>query len=297
MRRVFRRVGKIKNFFYRIKKNFSKGENKYYISNLPDLVSILYFLSFCFIASFLIVKYLFGLKIAVSVLLLPPLFLGIFIFYFLLPVRLFIFLVTQLILLLCLRKVKKNIPSKSVIIVGKTDYKSPRFWFSPNYDLDLLFLVEYLRVKKEDFSIYENIDIKTLDRIMSNKDIKTVYLLGHGRRHSFAVDSKIVVDYCRYDDPKFRKDFVYQLHCNHGGGKSLVEYVVPKDNWKECLPSHGYMSSMTITTMIADKIAEYKYYKGLKKQLISLLYPVLSSMVSTLALILWMIIFLKMMVS
>lgn len=285
-----------KKIFRHIKKKTSR-KNNYYIRNPPDWLSVLYFLLFCSIGSFLIVKYIFGLKAAISILLFPPLFIGIFVFYFLLPIRLFTFLVTQLILLLYLRNVKKNVPSKTVIIVGKTDYKSPRFWFSPNYDLDLLFLVKYLKLRKEDFSIFRNIDIKTLDHIMSDKNVRTVYLLGHGRRHSFAIDSKTTVDYCRYDDPQFMKDFVYQLHCNHGGGKSLVEYVVPKKNWKECLPGHGYMSSLTITMMIIDKIIEYKRYKKLKKQLIYFLYAILSSTISILSLVLWMVLFLSIMVS
>lgn len=276
-----------------LEKSPEKDKKKYYIPDVPDWIFIGYVVLFYFIAFFLIIKYLFGLKVAFPFLLLPPLFLGIFVFYFLLPARLFIFLITHSILSVYLGKVKKNTPSRTVIVIGKCEYKSPRFWFSPNYDLDLLFLIEYLKLKNGNFSIYKNVDVKALDEIMSNKDIRTVYLVGHGRRHSFAIDSKTFVDYCRYDSPKFKKDFVYQLHCNHGDGISLAEYVVSKNNWKECLPGHGYMSNMTVTKMFVDKIIEHKGYKGLRKYIVSTIYLSLSVLVPTLALFLWIFIFLK----
>ena len=132
--------------------------------------------------------------------------------------------------------------------------------------------------------------MKALDEIMSNKDIRTVYLVGHGRRHSSAIDSKTAVGYCRYDSPEFKKNFVYQLHCNHGDGRSLVEYVVPRNNWKECLPGHGYMNTITVTKMFVDKIIEHKGYKGLRKYIVSFIYLFL---VPLFALFLWIFIFLK----
>ena len=277
-----------------LEKSPEKDKKKHYIHDEPDWISIGYFLLFCFIASFPIIKYLFGLKAAFQFLLLPPSFLGILVFYFLLPAKLFVFLITHSILSVYLRKIKKNTPSRTVVVIGKCEYKSPKFWFSPNYESDLLFLIKYLKLKNENFSIYKNVDVKALDEIMSNKDIRTVYLVGHGRRHSFAIDSKTLVDYCRYDNPKFKKDFVYQVHCNQGKGKSLVEYVVSKNNRKECLPEHGYVSNMTITRMFVDKIIEHKGYKGLRKYIVSIIYLSLSVLGPIiLALILWIFIFLK----
>jgi len=43
-------------------------------------------------------------------------------------------------------------------------------------------VIKYLKEKKEDFSIYNEIDTKTFDEIMANKTIRTVYIFGHGHR-------------------------------------------------------------------------------------------------------------------
>ena len=48
--------------------------------------------------------------------------------------------------------------------------------------------------------------------------------MGHGQRHGVKVNNKELVYYCEFEkSPK--KKFIAQLHCNHYGGKSLVEYI------------------------------------------------------------------------
>ncbi len=279
------------NFWSKLSKTSkpTNGQKKSYTVKKPDFISILFILFLISIALFFAFKISTNSKFALPVLLIIPMFIGIFVFYILLPIRLLIFALSQLILFFYLGNIKKNMPSKTVIVIGKCEYKSPNFWFAPNYDLDLLFLVKYLKLKDEDFSIYKNVDIETLDGIMSNENIKSVYLFGHGRRHGFGIDSNTVVDYCRYNDPKYKKDYVYQIHCNHQKGNSLVEYVVDEKNRKECLPEDGYLSNLTINQMFIDKIVEYKNYGKIRGSW----YNFLASIVPLISLIVWILIFTK----
>ncbi|MDD3976470.1 MAG: hypothetical protein WCY27_04085 [archaeon] len=170
--------------------------------------------------------------------------------------KLFNFWLVELIIYFKLKSIKINKPANTVIIIGQINFNKISYWITPNYDLDLLLIINYLRLKNTDFSIYRNVTVNILDAIMLNRKIKNVYLLGHGMRHGFKIDSDIILNYCRYDNTKYKKDYVYQIHCNNGYGKSLVEYVVPKKNQKDCLPEHGYMSNITIQHMFMDKIID-----------------------------------------
>ena len=276
--------------FFRDDENSKK---KSYIAKKTDLILIAYLILFYSIAFFFIAKTVIGGKSALPFLFIIPALTGIFVFYLLLPIRLLNFVINQPILFFYLRKIKKNIPSKTVIVTGKSEYKSPSFWFSPNYDLGLIFLIKYLKLKDEDFSIYMDVDLKTLDEIMSNNDINTVYLVGHGRRHGFGINSNTIVDYCRYNDARYKKHYVYQIHCNHQKGTSLVEYVVDEKNRKECLPPHGYFSNLTINQMFIDKIIDYKNYGKFLSFIVKIWYNFLFLVVPYSTLLIWILIFNK----
>ena len=178
-----------------------------------------------------------------------------------------------------------------MVVIGKNEYFSPSFWVSPNYDTDLLIVVEYLRMIGRPYSIYYEASIETIDEIMADKNIKTVFFFGHGRRHGFAIDKGNVVDYCRYDDPKYTKDYVYQIHCNHGKGKSLVEYVVSNENQPQCLPEHGYMSNLTVGEMFVDKIIALKQQTGYKAEVTRLKYKAITLVIPLIILLVWTCVF------
>lgn len=41
--------------------------------------------------------------------------------------------------------------------------------------------------------------------------------------------------YCDFNDPqKYGKEFIHQIHCGTPDGKSLIDYVVPKENQNKC---------------------------------------------------------------
>ncbi len=70
---------------------------------------------------------------------------------------------------------------------------------------------------------------------MVDKDIKEVYFVGHGDSHSFKLKGDKVLYYCDFNDPvKYGKEFVHQVHCGTSYGKSLIDYVVPKENRAKC---------------------------------------------------------------
>ena len=283
------------NFWSKLLRRLKLTDSKKrsYTTNKPDLISVAYTILFYLIALFYIYKTLTNTQSALPLLIIFPAFIGIFFFYFVLPIRFLNSVIIQTMTFIYLSKIKKNTPSKTVIVTGKSDYKSLSFWFSPNYGLDIIYLLKFLKLKGEDFSFYKNVDIKTFDEIMSNTKITTVYIVGHGRRHGFAIDAETAVDYCRYNDPKYKKNYVYQIHCNQQKGTSLVEYVVDEKNKAECLPEHGYFSNFGINRMFIDKIIEFKKYGKWKSIFAKLLYNSLPILVIYLTLLIWILIFTK----
>jgi hypothetical protein len=260
---------------------------------LPDWGTFAYWAFILSLYIYFVVRTFSNPKFAAPFLFMIPAMIGIFGIFFIVPVRIFTFWITELILFFHLLNVPKNKPTRTVIVIGKNEYFKPGFWLKPNYDTDLLLLKKLLRLKGEDFSIFKNVTLEQLDEIMQNKTIKTVFLVGHGRRHGFVLGANTVVDYCRYDDKKFEKDFVYQIHCNQGGGKSLVEYVVPEKNQEECKPEHGYMSNITINQMFIDKIIKIKNLGRIKSFLLRIRYTLLTSIIPITVFLGWGYLFTK----
>lgn len=278
----------------KIKRLFKKEKKKTYVVPSADWTGPAYWVLIFSLCVFFIVTAISNQKVALPFLLMIPSLIGIFFILFFLPVRAITFFLTEGILRILLFHTPKNMPAETVIVIGKTNYFQPVFWTSPNYDTDLLLIVHYLKMLGKPFSIYYNVTLETLDKIMENSEIRIVYIFGHGRRHSYALDRTTAVDYCRYDNTKYKKDFVYQIHCNGGRGKSLVEYVVPQENQAECLPEHGLMTNLTIDQMFIDKIIKLKNYTGVQAFLSNAYYSILTVLIPIAVFILWGIIFLKM---
>ena len=271
--------------------NRHKAKKKSYVAQNPEWTTAGYWILLGSIFLYLAVRFLFNKVAALPFLLILPMMIGTFAIFFVLPIRTLSFFITEAILRINLFHIKKNIPEETVIVIGRSEFKKPSFWLAPNYDTDLLLIIKYLRLLGKPFSVYYEVDEKTLDEVMKNKKIKTVYLVGHGRRHGFGIDKSTVVDYCKYNSSEFKKDFIYQIHCNHGKGKSLVEYVVPKENQKECLPEHGYMSNLTINQMFIDKIVKLKNYGKLRSFIFSIWYNLLTALIFMIVFVGWSFLF------
>lgn len=281
------------NFLEKIKKIFKNKNKSYYIQNVPDWGSWGYWIFIISLFIYFIVRSFSNPRFATPFLFMIPAIIGIFVIFFFVPVRILTFWITELVLFLHLRNVSKSKVESTVIIIGKNEYLKPSFWLNPNYDIDLLFIKKYLRMKKEMFSVFKDVSLTQLDEIMKNKNIRIIYLVGHGRRHGFVLNTKTVVDYCRYNNKKFEKEFVYQIHCNQWGGKSLVEYVVTKENRDICKPDHGYMSTTTINQMFIDKIIQLGNYGKYKAFFLRVAYNLLTITIPLTVFILWGYIFVR----
>ena len=271
--------------------NKVKEKKKSYVAKSPDWVTIGYWVLLGSFFLYFMMRFLINKSVAFPFLFIFPMMIGTFAIFFLLPIRTISFVLTEIVLRVRLFHIKKNIPEETVVVIGRSEFKRPSFWFAPNYDTDLLLIIKYLKLLGKPFSVYYEVDEKTLDEVMKNKKIKTVYLVGHGRRHGFGIDKSTVVDYCKYNSLEFKKDFIYQIHCNHGKGKSLVEYIVPKENQKECLPEHGYMSNLTINQMFIDKIIKLKNYGKFRSFLFSIWYNLLTALIFMIVFVGWSYLF------
>ena len=90
--------------------------------------------------------------------------------------------------------------------------------------LDIPKLIKYFKKKNWSYKIYFRVDKSKLKKIINNPDITMIYLIGHGQRHGIKVSKKEMVYYCEFQNSP-KKEFIAQLHCNHYGGTSLIEYI------------------------------------------------------------------------
>ena len=135
-----------------------------------------------------------------------------------------------------LKDFKQNVPADVVIVLGHSDWFKLQAWIKPTiFKSEIKLLVELLKVeKKHDFSFFQNATFRDIDNIMINQDIREVYFLGHGDSHSFKLFTGEILYYCDFNDPKYAKEFVHQVHCGTPHGKSLVDYTVPEENRSKC---------------------------------------------------------------
>lgn len=134
-----------------------------------------------------------------------------------------------------LRNFKQNVPANTVIILGRYDWFKFEAWVKPNFlKREIEPLVKLLEAQKRDFSFYPNASREDVEKIMGDRNIKEVYFLGHGDSHCFQLGNDDILYYCDFNDLKYGKEYVHQVHCGTTHGKSLIDYVVPEGNEAEC---------------------------------------------------------------
>lgn len=108
-----------------------------------------------------------------------------------------------------------------IAIVLCNDYMPERMLV---YREDIPKLIKYFKKKEWPYKVYFRTDKNKLKSIIQNKKTTIVYIIGHGQRHGVKTGNKEMTYYCEFQESP-KKKFIAQLHCNHLGGKSLVEYL------------------------------------------------------------------------
>lgn len=159
-----------------------------------------------------------------------------FLLFFLSPITAILFPIQNYLLRKYLKGFKQNVPAEVVVVLGRSDWFKLEAWIKHNFlKSEIELLVKYLKAKRQDFSFYSDVSFKDVEKIMGDKRIKEVYFFGHGTSHVFQLNTEDYLYYCDFNNlQKYGKEFVHQIHCGTPDGKSLVDYVVPKENQNKC---------------------------------------------------------------
>lgn len=121
------------------------------------------------------------------------------------------------------------------------------------YREDIPKLIKYFKKNKWPYKVYFRTDKNKLKDIIQNKKTSIIYIVGHGQRHGVKTGKKEMTYYCEFQkSPK--KKFIAQLHCNHLGGKSLVEYLSEKS-------VNGFVTNKMLSSFGLNKFID-KVTKG-----------------------------------
>lgn len=151
--------------------------------------------------------------------------------------------------------VKQNVLSKTVVIVTNFNWYDIEFYIntSPTHT-DVFWVVKYLLKFRKDFSFYLKPTREDIENIMSDKKVREVYFLGHGNSSEFQMNAIESLKYKEFNNRKFFKDFVHQVHCGTKYGKPLRYYVVSKKNWGRCFFVRKPIAEKYIVEYFKNKI-------------------------------------------
>jgi hypothetical protein len=115
---------------------------------------------------------------------------------------------------------------KYIAVVITTSYISKYNFFKliPIHANGLFFLIKHMEKKKVAYKIFNRADIATFKDIIYDNNCYGMYILGHGMRYGLIISKNEIINYQNFANAP-KKEFIVQLHCNHGYGKSLVDYL------------------------------------------------------------------------
>lgn len=118
------------------------------------------------------------------------------------------------------------------IIVTTYDLQFWKYWAI--FTGGIIIFIEYLKNKKLPYKLLTNFnepfDTKIFRKIVYDENCEELYISGHGRKHRLQISKNQNLYYFLYPNAP-KKDKVIQLHCNHGGGKSLVDILGAKEDF------------------------------------------------------------------
>lgn len=148
------------------------------------------------------------------------------------------------------KKCKQNAAAKVAVVLGYPDWSKLDAWLTPHVTGDeVKALVGLLEAKGQDFAFYTKASRQDFDTIMTDANTREVYIVGHGRSNLFALNNDETIYYRDFKEPKYRKDYVHQLHCGTKYGKRLIDYVVPPENRSRCI---SYRESKRNSFIVAE---------------------------------------------
>lgn len=158
----------------------------------------------------------------------------------------------------------KNVHKSAVVILAYYDRYSIKYSLKENYDLsEIKLITEYLKLSRgNDFSFYFGASQDDVRNIMFDSAVREVLFVGHGDSHTFVLNLDDDIFYCEFNDIKCSKDIIHQVHCGTKTGKSLVEYVVPKENYKICFLSNKSIRYRDIKKWFKNRIKELENNKN-----------------------------------
>lgn len=237
-------------------------ESEHLMKKLPKLeYKLVLFLAYIIAMTISVFKY--GYKSSLYVHIIFVLIFSIFYFgidfiYILLTPLTFIYgIINSFYVKYILRKLNKNTLKEVVIILGHPDRTKLEGWIKPDVTHeDFKSILKFLKKEGKEFSFYTNATLEDVNDIMSSNEVKEVYFYGHGTSHMFQLTNDLYIYYCDFFDEKYKKDFVHQVHCGTKDGKSLIDYVVPKENQGKCFLIRKPINGFTISKEFKKKIKE-----------------------------------------
>lgn len=137
------------------------------------------------------------------------------------------------------------------------------------YSSGIMFLIKHLEKNKKSYKLMKKFDFDKFKEFVYDPNCRGLYIIGHGTRHSLRIGKgkKEVLEYSLFkgfNGPS--KDFVVQMHCNHGDGESLADIIAPNtsrsfvsDNYRYtvdnllyfiCLDQPSVQMSIPLATVI-----------------------------------------------
>jgi len=141
-----------------------------------------------------------------------------------------------------LKKYSKNKNPNTIIIFGIETLASS-FFYSIYNIRGLNILINYFNQNNIKFKICFNISRLEFDEILNNKNIKNIYLIGHGRKTAFKLNKNELILSYDYQNSKIEKDSIHLYHCTHENGKSLIDFLVSNKNKHKCYIKNGLFYS------------------------------------------------------
>ncbi|VVB61642.1 Uncharacterised protein [uncultured archaeon] len=107
----------------------------------------------------------------------------------------------------------------AIIVAYTSSYQKPLL-----YACGIDILIKHFRDKEESYKIYDCNNSEQFRRVVFDKNVKSLYVFGHGEKHDIKLGNEIF-HYCELENAP-KKEFIAQFHCNHNGGNSLADYLI-----------------------------------------------------------------------